>query len=175
MGNVLIHGITQRVVTSFNGYYGNIKSKSGDYTASMVTTDDESTVQKKLDSLESTKADSATTLAGYGITDGYTAAEGAGLDARLTSAENSISTLTNGTLPITYVGASGVKTTDYEIPGLYWGSFTDYPGDSGKPWGAMFVIPTYNTYMVKIYIQQAWNGVIRIFYNNNNNEWKQLH
>lgn len=121
------------------------------------------------------KADKATTLAGYGITDGYTAAEGTGLDARLTSAENSISKLTNGTLPITYVGASGVKTTDYEIPGLYWGNFTDYPGDSGKPWGAMFVIPTFNTYMVKIYIQQAWNGVIRIFYNNANNGWKQLH
>lgn len=174
MGNVLIHGITQQVVTSFNGYYGNIKSKSGDYTASMVTTDDESTVQKKLDSLESTKADSATTLAGYGITDGYTAAEGAGLDARLTSAENSISTLTNGKLSITDVGKNA-KTTDYNNVGIYYGSFDDCPGDSSTSWGALLVLFVPSPYTVKVYIKQIWNGKIQIYYNNANNGWVQLH
>lgn len=174
MGNVLIHGISQQVVTTFNGYYGDVKSKSGDYTASMITTDDDSTVQKKLDSLESTKADSATTLAGYGITDGYTAVEGAGLDARLTSAENSISTLTNGKLSITNVGQN-VKTTDYNDIGIYYGAFDDCPGDSTQTWGAMIVLFLPFPYITKVYIKQIWNGKIQIYYNNTNKGWIQLH
>lgn len=86
MGNVLIHGLSQKVVTSFNGYYGSVSPKKGDYTASLVTTSDDSTVQDKLDSLDTGKADKATTLEGYGITDAATSEQ-------MTSVENSISKL----------------------------------------------------------------------------------
>lgn len=86
MGNVLIHGLSQKVVTSFNGYYGSVSPKKGDYTASLVTTSDDSTVQDKLDSLDTGKADKATTLEGYGITDAATSEQ-------MTSVENSISQL----------------------------------------------------------------------------------
>lgn len=120
------------------------------------------------------KADKATTLAGYGITDGYTAAEGTGLDARLTSAENSISKLTNGKLSITNIG-SNAKTTDYNDAGIYYGSFDDCPGDSTKTWGAMIVLFLPSPYIVKVYIKQIWNGKIQIFYNNANSGWIQLH
>lgn len=151
------------------------------------------------------KADKATTLAGYGITDGAskdlvttttnglmsssdkTKLDGIDTGATKITVDSALSssstnpvqnkTVTNAIskkLDVTNVGNNS-KTTSYNTVGLYHGSFTDAPGDSGAAWGAMLVLPMPNPYYVKIFFKQSWNGVIQIYYNNEDKGWVKLH
>lgn len=151
------------------------------------------------------KADKATTLAGYGITDGAskdlvttttnglmsssdkTKLDGIDTGATKITVDSALSssstnpvqnkTVTNAIskkLDVTNVG-NNIKTTSYNTVGLYHGCFTDAPGDSGAAWGAMLVLPMPNPYYVKIFFKQLWNGVIQIYYNNENKGWVKLH
>lgn len=151
------------------------------------------------------KADKATTLAGYGITDGAskdlvttttnglmsssdkTKLDGIDTGATKITVDSALSssstnpvqnkTVTNAIskkLDVTNAGNNS-KTTSYNTVGLYHGYFTDAPGDSGAAWGAMLVLPMPNPYYVKIFVKQLWNGVIQIYYNNENKGWVKLH
>lgn len=151
------------------------------------------------------KADKATTLAGYGITDGAskdlvttttnglmsssdkTKLDGIDTGATKITVDSALSssstnpvqnkTVTNAIskkLDVTNVGNNS-KTTSYNTVGLYHGGFTDAPGDSGAAWGAMLVLPMPNPYYVKIFFKQLWNGVIQIYYNNEDEGWVKLH
>lgn len=45
MGSVMLHGVQQTCVTSFNGYIGAVMPRKGDYKASLITTSSGNTVQ----------------------------------------------------------------------------------------------------------------------------------
>lgn len=66
MGNVLIHGINEQMVRTFNGTWGNVTPQKGDYTASLVTMASGDTVETAMANLEA-KIPSITRLASQNL------------------------------------------------------------------------------------------------------------